>query len=182
MDPQIQKIWSKLLETEEGWDLLLQEDYNPELEAFAEAKLQEMEANLQLEELNHLEEGWEMLTDEDFKLQQEDEETLLESVDSEERFSTLTKTNPNSIYIKGNFYFKGYKKYSLDLYVDTGASMCTANKHVIPEEFWVNAKNPIKLQMKHSSYQPCTKQQQKETLPLVITSVVCMNHLFSTKI
>nr|UCJ01189.1 putative reverse transcriptase [Strawberry vein banding virus] len=110
-----------------------------------------MEANLQLEELNHLEEGWEMLTDEDFKLQQEDEETLLESVDSEERFSTLTKTNPNSIYIKGNFYFKGYKKYSLDLYVDTGASMCTANKHVIPEEFWVNAKNPIKARIANDS-------------------------------
>lgn len=56
----------------------------------------------------------------------------------------INKTNPNSIYIKGYFYFKGYKKYSLDMYIDTGASMCTANKHVIPEEFWVQAKEPIR--------------------------------------
>ncbi|UME39644.1 reverse transcriptase [Pueraria virus A] len=56
----------------------------------------------------------------------------------------LNKTNPNSIYIKGYFYFKGYKKYSLDMYIDTGASMCTANRHVIPEEFWQHAKEPIR--------------------------------------
>ncbi|UBN09112.1 polymerase polyprotein [Metaplexis yellow mottle-associated virus] len=56
----------------------------------------------------------------------------------------LNKTNPNSIYIKGYFYFKGFKKYSLDMYIDTGASMCTANKHVIPEEFWIQAKEPIR--------------------------------------
>ncbi|KAM7522596.1 hypothetical protein LguiA_012498 [Lonicera macranthoides] len=61
-----------------------------------------------------------------------------------EFLSGLNITNPNSIYIKGNFYFKGYKKYGLDMYIDTGASMCTANKYVIPEAFWVSAKTPIR--------------------------------------
>lgn len=56
----------------------------------------------------------------------------------------INRTNPNSIYIKGYFYFKGYKKYSLDMYIDTGASMCTANRHVIPDEFWIQAKEPIR--------------------------------------
>lgn len=55
----------------------------------------------------------------------------------------LNKTNPNSIYIKGTFSFAGYNKYSLHCYVDTGASMCTANKHVIPPEHWVEAQRPI---------------------------------------
>lgn len=83
-------------------------------------------------------------------LEQEEELQSITVADSfqhdepEEFLRGINITNPNSIYIKGSFYFKGYKKYSLDMYIDTGASMCTANKNVIPEEFWVQAKVPIR--------------------------------------
>nr|AEB54984.1 polyprotein [Dahlia mosaic virus D10] len=54
-------------------------------------------------------------------------------------------TNPNSIYIKGNFFLKGYKTITLHCYVDTGASLCLASKHVIPEDLWENTPKDIKV-------------------------------------
>nr|WUF06597.1 reverse transcriptase [Angelica bushy stunt virus] len=54
-------------------------------------------------------------------------------------------TNPSSIYIQGTLWFSGYRKISLHCYVDTGASICLANKYVIPPEHWENAERPIKV-------------------------------------
>ena len=54
-----------------------------------------------------------------------------------------SRTHVNSIYIRGTLSFSGYRKYNVDCYVDTGASMCLANKHIIPPNFWVKAKVPI---------------------------------------
>jgi len=54
-----------------------------------------------------------------------------------------TRTHVNSIYIRGTLSFKGYKRFNVDCYVDTGASMCLANKHVIPPEFWQKTREPI---------------------------------------
>ena len=56
-----------------------------------------------------------------------------------------TLTNPNSIYIKGTFRFAGYKQIDLHCYVDTGASLCLASKHVIPAEHWINAPKVIRV-------------------------------------
>ena len=56
-------------------------------------------------------------------------------------------TNPSSIYIKGTLRFTGYRKIELHCYVDTGASMCIASKHVIPPEHWVNAERPIEVKI-----------------------------------
>ena len=56
-------------------------------------------------------------------------------------------TNPTSIYIQGTFSFKGYKKIKLHCYVDTGASLCIASKHVIPPEHWVNAERSIPVKI-----------------------------------
>nr|APG80689.1 reverse transcriptase [Cauliflower mosaic virus] len=63
----------------------------------------------------------------------------------------MNVTNPNSIYIKGRLYFKGYKKIELHCFVDTGASLCIASKFVIPEEHWVNAERPIMVKIADGS-------------------------------
>nr|WNH14473.1 reverse transcriptase [Physostegia virginiana caulimovirus 1] len=66
-------------------------------------------------------------------------------------------TNPNSIYIEGTFWFKGYKRINLHCYVDTGASLCIASKYVIPEEHWVNAERPIQVKIADGSNIAITK-------------------------
>lgn len=53
------------------------------------------------------------------------------------------KTNPSSIYIKGQLKFEGYKTINLHCFVDTGSSLCLASKHVIPPEHWEQAPRPI---------------------------------------
>nr|WNO44364.1 Polymerase polyprotein [Dahlia mosaic virus] len=55
------------------------------------------------------------------------------------------RTSPNSIYIKAKLSFKGYKKFDLHCYVDTGAGLCLASKHVIPDELWENAPRTIEV-------------------------------------
>jgi hypothetical protein len=57
--------------------------------------------------------------------------------------SKATRTHVNSIYIRGTLSFKGFKRFNVDCYVDTGASMCLANKHIIPSEFWQKTREPI---------------------------------------
>jgi len=57
--------------------------------------------------------------------------------------SKASRTHVNSIYIRGTLSFKGYRRFNVDCYVDTGASMCLANKHVIPLEFWQKTREPI---------------------------------------
>lgn len=81
------------------------------------------------------------------------QKTLIES--QENVMSGIT--NPNSIYIKGKFKFSGYKIIELDCYVDTGASLCIASKHVIPEEHWDNAERPIKVKIADGSTITITK-------------------------
>ncbi|AAW56089.1 polyprotein [Horseradish latent virus] len=60
-------------------------------------------------------------------------------------------TNPNSIYIRGRLYFSGYKIVELDCFVDTGASLCIASKHVIPEERWEAAPRKINVKIANES-------------------------------
>lgn len=66
-------------------------------------------------------------------------------------------TNPNSIYIKGQIKFAGYKNIELHCYVDTGASLCIASKHVIPREHWENAPRPITVKIADGSTVQITK-------------------------
>lgn len=54
-------------------------------------------------------------------------------------------TNPNSIYIKGKLNFKGYKLIDVYCFVDTGASLCLASKHIITEELWENTPQPLQI-------------------------------------
>lgn len=61
------------------------------------------------------------------------------------------RTHPMSTYIKIEMKIKGYHKYHLHAYIDTGASMCVASKHVIPEELWVPAKEPIGVRIADAS-------------------------------
>jgi len=70
-----------------------------------------------------------------------DETSHLEWIDLD--LNKVSRTHVNSIYIRGTLSFSGYRKYNVDCYVDTGASMCLANKHIIPPNFWVKAKIPI---------------------------------------
>nr|WNH14479.1 reverse transcriptase [Physostegia virginiana caulimovirus 2] len=56
-------------------------------------------------------------------------------------------TNPNSIYIEGQFSFEGYRKINIHCYVDTGASLCIASKNVIPPELWENTPKPIQVKI-----------------------------------
>jgi len=58
-------------------------------------------------------------------------------------FSNIT--NPNSIYINGKIFYKGYKLINLHFYVDTGASLCLASKYVIPDELWENTPREISV-------------------------------------
>lgn len=67
----------------------------------------------------------------------------LEQISSDKKDLVMNITNSNSIYIKGIFKYSGYKQIELHCYVDTGASMCVASKHVIPNEHWVNAERII---------------------------------------
>lgn len=66
-------------------------------------------------------------------------------------------TNPNSIYVKGRFYFKGYKLITLHCFVDTGASLCSASKYVIPEDMWENAERPIHVKIADQSIMTLNK-------------------------
>ncbi|ALD49090.1 ORF5 [Atractylodes mild mottle virus] len=56
---------------------------------------------------------------------------------------SLNATNTSSIYISGKLKFQGYKQLDLHCFVDTGASMCVASKHVIPEEHWENSSRQL---------------------------------------
>ena len=56
-------------------------------------------------------------------------------------------TNPNSTYIKVGLSFKGYKTYHVHAYIDTGASLCVASKHIIPQEDWVKLEKPIRVKV-----------------------------------
>ncbi|AAM53128.1 ORFV [Mirabilis mosaic virus] len=71
---------------------------------------------------------------------------------SPNKFCNLAnKTNPNSIYIEAKVKFKGYQTLSLHCYVDTGASLCLASKHVIPDDFWENAPRSIPVKIANQS-------------------------------
>ena len=67
--------------------------------------------------------------------------------DSQEELVMPNITNPSSIYIKGTLKFTGYRKIELHCYVDTGASLCIASKHVILPEHWVDAERPIEVKI-----------------------------------
>ncbi|CAH1435990.1 unnamed protein product [Lactuca virosa] len=55
----------------------------------------------------------------------------------------MNLTNPNSIYVSAFLNFKGYKKFRVHSFVDTGASLCLASKFIIPDELWENAPKEI---------------------------------------
>ena len=55
----------------------------------------------------------------------------------------MNLTNPNSIYVYAFLNFIGYKKFRVQCFVDTGASLCLASKFVIPDELWENAPKEI---------------------------------------
>lgn len=55
----------------------------------------------------------------------------------------MNLTNPNSIYVSAFLNFKGYKKFRVHCFVDTGASLCLASKFIIPDELWENAPKEI---------------------------------------
>ena len=65
------------------------------------------------------------------------------NIDENDNLNKVSRTHVNTIYIRGTLSFSGYRKYNVDCYVDTGASMCLGNKHIIPPNFWVKAKVPI---------------------------------------
>ena len=48
--------------------------------------------------------------------------------------SLMNLTNPNSIYLSTFLNFKGYKKFRVHCFVDTGASLCLASRFIIPDE------------------------------------------------
>ena len=62
---------------------------------------------------------------------------------SDNNDSLMNFTNPNSIYVSAFLNFKGYKKFRIHCFVDTGASLCLASKFVIPDELWENAPKQI---------------------------------------
>ena len=57
--------------------------------------------------------------------------------------SLMNLTNPNSIYVSAFLNFKGYKKFRVHCFVDTGASLCLASKFVIPDKLQENAPKEI---------------------------------------
>lgn len=59
----------------------------------------------------------------------------------------INQTNPLSTYIRVGFGFKGYKRFHLHGYVDTGASICIASKHIIPDHLWITMEKPIIVQI-----------------------------------
>lgn len=61
------------------------------------------------------------------------------------------RTNPNSIYVAGKLRFQGYKPYTLHCYIDTGASICLASKHVIPLDLWENTPKNMKITIADAS-------------------------------
>lgn len=67
------------------------------------------------------------------------------NINSNIELCNLNITNPNSIYIAGKIFFKGYKVITLHCYVDTGASLCLASKYVIPDDMWENAPKEINV-------------------------------------
>lgn len=83
--------------------------------------------------------------------------SLLPQNQTEEELAMSNITNPNSIYIKGKLKFTGYKQIELHCYVDTGASLCIASKHVIPEEHWVNAERPLQVKIANGKTIAITK-------------------------
>ncbi|KAL2497820.1 orf y [Abeliophyllum distichum] len=60
-------------------------------------------------------------------------------------------TNPNSIYIPIKLSFEGYRKYTIHAYVDTGVSVCTASKWIIPKQFWVQSEKTLNLKIADNS-------------------------------
>ena len=46
-------------------------------------------------------------------------------------------------YVMGTFNFWGYKPYTLNILIDTGATICTCKWNAIPKEKWVLMKHPI---------------------------------------
>lgn len=62
-----------------------------------------------------------------------------------EKETVRNLTNPNSIYISCFLNFKGYKKYRIHCFVDTGASLCIANSYIIPDVFWENSPREINV-------------------------------------
>lgn len=56
-------------------------------------------------------------------------------------------TNPNSIYIKVEIKFKGYKPFHLHAYIDTGASMCLISPHLIPEPLWKQSEKLLRAKI-----------------------------------
>nr|KAJ0193792.1 hypothetical protein LSAT_V11C800419020 [Lactuca sativa] len=55
----------------------------------------------------------------------------------------MNLTIPNSIYVSAFLNFKGYKKFRVHCFVDTGASLCLASKFIISDELWENAPKEI---------------------------------------
>lgn len=126
------------LETEDGWDRLLDDDIplcpyqNGDLIPTTQNKIDALPLCKVEETLDLSQVSW----------------TDLDKIPQEEildlgRVARQTRTHVNSIYIRGTLSFSGYRKFNVDCYVDTGASMCLANKNIIPPHFWVKSPNPI---------------------------------------
>ena len=64
----------------------------------------------------------------------------------------VNRTNPNSTYVKVELKFKGYKKYHICAYIDTGASLCVAHPEIIPEEYWEQSDNEITVRVASDEY------------------------------
>ncbi|KAG6776218.1 hypothetical protein POTOM_019724 [Populus tomentosa] len=134
--------WEEL-ETEEGWDLLLNDSTSLCLENNDSQQLSDKEIDDFLENdtlpLCKVEETIDLSQVVWTDLTTIPQEKILDLG----RVARQTRTHVNSIYIRGTLSFSGYRKFNVDCYVDTGASMCLANKNIIPPQFWTKTPNPI---------------------------------------
>ncbi len=69
----------------------------------------------------------------------------------------INVTNPNSIYIKTLIKFKGYRQFHVHSFVDTGASICVADRFIIPEEIWEDNPKPIEVRIADNSIRKISK-------------------------
>ena len=56
-------------------------------------------------------------------------------------------TNPNSTFIKVGIKIKKLATYHIHAYIDTGASMCLADKYIFPEELWKTINKIIRVKI-----------------------------------
>jgi hypothetical protein len=63
----------------------------------------------------------------------------------ERLFFSPSQGKKRYIYVLGNFNFLGYKPYSLSVFIDTGATICSCRWNALPSEKWTLMKSPIAI-------------------------------------